>query len=103
MSIAMHQRTVLPPSDPTDLARFAKGLVEAPAQAKLVGPDGAQINIPEDLYGVLRDVVTALSEGLAISIATHDTTLTTQEAADLLNLSRPTLVRLLADGEIPHT
>jgi excisionase family DNA binding protein len=55
------------------------------------------------LYGVLRDVVAALSEGMAISIAPHNTMLTTQEAADLLNVSRPTLVRLLADDEIPHT
>lgn len=49
----------------------------------------------------MRDVVTALSHGLAISIAAHNTMLTTQEAADLLNISRPTLVRLLTDGEIP--
>lgn len=48
-------------------------------------------------------MVSALSQGLAISIAPHNTMLTTQEAADLLNISRPTLVRLLADGEIPYT
>jgi excisionase family DNA binding protein len=77
--------------------------VQAPARARLVGPDGSQIDIPEDLYGVLRDVVDALSQGLAITIAPHNTMLTTQEAADLLNISRPTLVRLLTDGEIPHT
>lgn len=52
---------------------------------------------------MLRDVVRALSQGLAISIAPHNTMLTTQEAADLLNISRPTLVRLLTDGEISHT
>src|SRR5436305_2718600 len=105
MTSALRERTVLPPEDPSDLARFARGLAEvhAPARARLVGPDGSQIDIPEDLYGVLRDVVDALSQGLAITIAPHNTMLTTQEAADLLNISRPTLVRLLAEGEIPHT
>lgn len=48
-------------------------------------------------------MVTALSHGLAISVAPHSTMLTTQEAADLLNVSRPTLVRLSTDGEIPYT
>jgi excisionase family DNA binding protein len=105
MPATLRERTVLPPDDPADLARFARGLtdVQAPARARLVGPDGSQIDIPEDLYGVLRDVVDALSQGLAITIAPHNTMLTTQEAADLLNISRPTLVRLLTDGEIPHT
>jgi excisionase family DNA binding protein len=42
-------------------------------------------------------------DSLAILIAPHNTMLTTQEAADLLNISRPTLVRLLTDGDIPHT
>lgn len=101
---ALRERTVLPPKDGSDLARFARGLadVQAPARARLVGPDGSYFDIPDELYGVLRDVVTALSEGLAISIAPHNTMLTTQEAADLLNVSRPTLVRLLTDGEIPQ-
>jgi excisionase family DNA binding protein len=105
MSGALRERTVLPPEDPADLARFARGLADvvAPARARLVGPDGSEIEIPAELYGVLRDVVDALSEGLAISIAPHNTMLTTQEAADLLNISRPTLVRLLTDGEISHT
>jgi excisionase family DNA binding protein len=74
----------------------------APAQARLVGPDGSEIEIPDELYELLRDVVVALSEGMAISIAPHNTMLTTQEAADLLNISRPTLIRLLTSEEIPH-
>jgi excisionase family DNA binding protein len=105
MTSVLRERTVLPPDDPADLARFARGLAAVPARtrARLVGPDGTEIEIPDDLYGILRDVVDALSQGMAISIAPHNTMLTTQEAADLLNISRPTLVRLLADGEIPHT
>jgi len=105
MANAVRERTVLPPEDSSDLARFARRLasLEEPARARLVGPDGSQIDIPDELYGVLRDVVTALSHGLAISITPHNTMLTTQEAADLLTISRPTLVRLLTDGEIPYT
>jgi excisionase family DNA binding protein len=105
MASALRERTVLPPDDPSGLTRLAKGLaeVEAPSRARLVGPDGTEIEVPEELYGVLRDVVDTLSQGLAITIAPHNTMLTTQEAADLLNISRPTLVRLLTDGEIPYT
>jgi excisionase family DNA binding protein len=105
MSSALRERTVLPPDDMSGLARLARGLagVNEPSRARLVGPDGSQIDIPDELYGVLRDVVHALSEGLAITIAPHNTMLTTQEAADLLNISRPTLVRLLTGGEIPYT
>jgi excisionase family DNA binding protein len=105
MASTLRERTLLPPDDLSDMVRLARGLarVAAPAQARLVGPDGSQIDIPAELYGVLRDVVAALSEGVAITIAPHNTMLTTQEAADLLNVSRPTLVRLLTAGEIPHT
>ncbi|MEU8239877.1 helix-turn-helix domain-containing protein [Actinoplanes missouriensis] len=105
MASTLRERTLLPPDDPADLVRFARGLADARAavRAKLVGPDGSEIDIPDDFYDVLLDVVVALSQGMAISIAPHNTMLTSQEAADLLNVSRPTLVRLLTDGEIPHT
>jgi excisionase family DNA binding protein len=105
MSAGLQERTVMPPADLSTLSRFASGLVEpgAPAHARLIGPDGSQLELPDEVYSLLRDVVTALSQGVAISIAPRNTMLTTQEAADLLNVSRPTLVRLLAAGEIPHT
>jgi len=105
MASALKERTVLPPEDPSALARFVRDLTDivAPSRARLVGPDGVEIPVPEELYGVLRDVVDALSQGMAITIAPHNTMLTTQEAADLLSISRPTLVRLLTDGEIPYS
>ena len=105
MANTLRERTVLPPDDPTRLSTLARDLADrrSTSRARLVGPDGVEIDVPEELYGVLRDVVDALSQGLAITIAPHNTMLTTQEAADLLGISRPTLVRLLTDGEIPHS
>jgi excisionase family DNA binding protein len=105
MSSGIRERTVLPPDDPSGLARLARGLGRAGSRrrARLIGPDGTEMEIPAELYGVLREVVETLSQGMAISIAPHNTMLTTQEAADLLGVSRPTLVRLLTDGEIPYT
>lgn len=75
--------------------------LEAARRPALVSPDGSRIELPEELYEVLRDVVVALSQGLAITLAPQHTVLTTGEAADLLGVSRPTLVRLLEAGEIP--
>jgi excisionase family DNA binding protein len=105
MDTALREQTVLPPDDPSRLTRFARGLAdaEAPGRARLIGPDGSEIEIPHEVYDLLREVVTALSQGVAVSVAPQNTMLTTQEAADILNMSRPTLVRLLNDGEIAYT
>jgi excisionase family DNA binding protein len=99
MTVVLEQHTVLPPAkhDPG----LASVLATLDAQgAALVGPDGTRVALPDEVYRVLREVVETLSQGLAITIAPHNTQLTTQEAADLLGISRPTLVRLLEDGEI---
>ena len=67
----------------------------------LVGPDGALLELPKEVSEILRVVVEALSRGLAITVAPHETVLSTSEAASILGVSRPTLVRLLESGEIP--
>jgi hypothetical protein len=66
---------------------------QLPGRAALVGPDGARLELPAEVFEVLRDVVEALSRGLAITVAPHETVLSTSEAAGILGVSRPTLVR----------
>ncbi|HZL81020.1 MAG TPA: helix-turn-helix domain-containing protein [Demequina sp.] len=76
--------------------------VEVPEpQPALVDREGRRVEIPGPVFEALRQVVTAMSRGQGVTIAPHNTMLTTQEAADFLGISRPTLVRLLTDGEIP--
>ena len=75
---------------------------EPPApQYFLSGPGpGDQVALPAEVYEILRKVVGAMRAGLAVSIAPQSQKLTTQQAADLLGISRPTLVKMLESGRI---
>ncbi|SDR11343.1 helix-turn-helix domain-containing protein [Actinopolyspora saharensis] len=107
MTATMQDQTVLPPSAGEDqhlLGALAEQLADdgQDGRALLLGPDGSGIELPAPVFQALRDVVSAMSQGLAITVAPHNTMLTTQEAADLLGISRPTLVKRLEAGEIPY-
>jgi excisionase family DNA binding protein len=67
----------------------------------LVGPAGEEILLPESVYQILRQVTHLMAEGKAISLVPRDHYLSTQEAADLLNVSRPYLYTLLDQQQIP--
>jgi len=68
---------------------------------KLVGPEGETIEIPLSVFRVLQRIVAYMVQGKAFSVIPYDQILTTQEAADILNVSRPFLVKLLESGELP--
>jgi len=62
--------------------------------ATLVGIDGETIEIPAPIAGVLRRLVPLMAMGAAIDIVPVPHEVTAQQAADLLNISRPSLMRL---------
>jgi excisionase family DNA binding protein len=101
MTTEAPERTVLPPEEPLD--RLVELLSRTGAQpvTTISGPNGEQLVLPAEVFEVLRDVVEAMSRGQAVAIAPVHQRLTTQEAADMLGVSRPTLVKLLESGEIP--
>jgi excisionase family DNA binding protein len=70
---------------------------------RLVGPSGKSIPIPESLFYALERVAEVLARGDSITIVPVGKEVTTQQAADVLNISRQYLVKLLDAGQIPFT
>jgi excisionase family DNA binding protein len=69
---------------------------------RLVSPHGEEVEIPAAALRALKLVAEGMAAGLALSLIPHGKELTTQEAAELLHVSRPHLVKLLDEGTIPH-
>mgnify|MGYP001547497005 FL=1 len=97
---SVQEQTVLPPKDAEALADVERVLRSTASPVFLAAGEHEAV-FPEELRAVITNVVMALRRGQAITLAPHALRLTTQQAADLLGISRPTLVKLLADGKIP--
>lgn len=59
------------------------------------------ITIPKKALSLLFDILSNMAEGRSITLIPSDSEVSTQQAADLLNVSRPHFVKLLEKGEIP--
>lgn len=62
---------------------------------------GEFITIPKKALLFLSAILQNMAEGKSISIIPSDSEISTQQAADMLNISRPHLVKLLESGSIP--
>jgi len=88
------------PQEHDELLRLAKLLNERVVTLS-VGREA--INIPKSALRVLREAVDVLAQGDSTSVVRVERELTTQQAAELLNVSRQYVVRLIEAGEIPAT
>lgn len=69
------------------------------AEINIPGKDS--IILPKELAELLVEAARRLRQGKAVFLSSSETQLTTQQAADLLGISRPTFVKLLEENEIP--
>jgi excisionase family DNA binding protein len=71
--------------------------------SQLISTSGEAIDLPQPVLNLLRQMVHELLQGNSVTIVPIHKELTTQEAADILNVSRQYLVELLEAKAIPHT
>lgn len=63
---------------------------------------GQELILPHSVHRLLIHLLTEMSRGNAVTLIPVHAELTTQEAADFLNVSRPYLIRLLESGQLRY-
>ena len=98
---------VLPTDAEAHLARTSRRLLAAcmghgeTARLRVIDGDQDIIEIPVSALRLLIDILAQMAEGNGVTIVPVHAELTTQQAADFLNVSRPYLVGLLEGKELP--
>jgi excisionase family DNA binding protein len=85
-----------------EILQLAYETPSADRHLSLLGINGETTVLPEAISRLLQQAVPHLLLGRALAIVPIERELTTQQAADLLNVSRPFLIGLLEEGDIPH-
>jgi excisionase family DNA binding protein len=80
------------------------GTMRSNARVRLQGrgQEAEEITLPLSAVRLLKDILAEMAKGRAVALLPVRAELTTQQAADLLNVSRPYLIGLLEEGKIPY-
>lgn len=60
-----------------------------------------QLSIPKKAMALLNVILDNMAQGKSITLLPSDSEISTQQAADILNVSRPYLIKLIETGKIP--
>lgn len=108
----MNAITAIPSAEEIALAKLSSQelatVIESQGESQLVSVIDKQgqkheVTLPVSALKLMVEVLTQLGQGNSVNITPIQAELTTQDAADLLNMSRPTLIKLLDAGELPFS
>jgi excisionase family DNA binding protein len=74
-----------------------------PLEIYVEGDVNEVLVVPRAAAALLASVMATLEAGQGVALVPSDAQLTTQQAADMINVSRPYLIGLLESGKIPFT
>lgn len=66
-----------------------------------ISENGDFLKIPKKALSLLFEILNNMAEGKSLTLIPSEAEVSTQQAADMLNVSRPHIVKLLEKGEIP--
>ncbi|KPH06471.1 helix-turn-helix domain-containing protein (plasmid) [Rhizobium acidisoli] len=97
--------TAIPAPERSAAARIAS-LLRATSRKRqgsvqVVDADGERLEVPHALAEIMYRAAELLAEGRPVTVLPDEEMLSTQAAADILNVSRQYLVRLVDAGELP--
>lgn len=101
-------QTLIP--DPLEIAAAKEALKKLHAMPKfkasstfrlMTDEDGEAVLIPNAIMPLFIQLVSEMAEGNAVAVTALHEELSTQKSADILNVSRPFLIQLLENNEIP--
>jgi excisionase family DNA binding protein len=104
------ERTITPTENDRKLASESSPVLEQVSgtlhdvRVQLVCENVAttELSLPAPAVRMLSDILKELAKGNSVTLVPNDAILSTQEAADILNVSRPFVVSLLVSGKIPY-
>jgi excisionase family DNA binding protein len=109
MPTHIHQTTIPTAADELQARESLRRLSHFPGtsnselkiQIQGEGQPNENVTLPLSAFRLLKDILAEMAQGHAVTLLPVRAELTTQQAADLLNVSRPFLIGLLEEGKIP--